>query len=266
MNQVSVPDIKHFEIGTMRVEVHPSRKAMGSAAASAAAQRLRALGRTRETIAVIFATGASQLDTLEALTRMDDLPWRRIHGFHMDEYIGLPLDHAASFRHYLRERLSQNVQMKEFSEVDGTAPDPERVALDYGKQLRSADPQLCLLGIGENGHLAFNDPAVADFNDAVDAKVVRLDAVCRQQQVAEGWFDALEDVPDSAITLTIPAILRVPTLIVSVPGNRKAKIMRRTLEETISTDCPATVLRQHQDVTVYLDSDSAAELGALIPI
>jgi len=154
--------------------------------------------------------------------------------------------------------------MKEFFEVDGNAPDPEQVCRDYADRLRSFDPQICLLGIGENGHLAFNDPGAADFNDPLDVKVVHLDAVCRQQQTAEGWFNTVEEVPKCAITLTIPTLLRVPRLIVSVPGSRKAKIVRRTMEDAISTTCPATILRAHSEVTVYLDEASAAELDGLL--
>lgn len=150
--------------------------------------------------------------------------------------------------------------MKKFFEVDGTTSDPERTCREYAAELRSANPQLCLLGIGENGHLAFNDPGEADFNDPVDMKIVHLDTACRQQQAAEGWFKTFQDVPERAMTLTIPALLRVPKLILSVPGPRKAKIMRRTLEEPISTNCPATILRTHPDVTIYLDEASAAEL------
>jgi glucosamine-6-phosphate deaminase len=258
-------EVKHFQIGTMKVEVHTSPKSMGAAAARAAAEGLKESGRSREIVGMIFATGASQLDTLDALIRIGDLPWNRVRGFHMDEYIGLPVDHAASFRGYLRKKLTEKVNMKEFFEVDGTAPDPEQVCRDYAEKLRSSDPQLCLLGIGENGHLAFNDPAVADFHDPLAVKVVQLDPVCRQQQAAEGWFKTSREVPESAITITIPTLLRVPRLIVSVPGIRKAKIMRRALGDAISTECPASILRTHPDVTVYLDKDAASELGGLVP-
>ena len=209
---------------------------------------------------MIFATGASQLDTLDALTGIENLPWNQVRGFHMDEYVGIAADHPASFRRYLRERLTHKVQMEEFFEIDGSAPNHEQTGRDYAEKLRSADPQLCLLGIGENGHLAFNDPPVANFTDPLAVKVVRLDAVCRQQQVAEGWFTTVEDVAEYAITLTIPTLFRVPKLIVSVPGSRKARIVRRTLEEPISAGCPATVLRTHPDVTLYLDFESADEL------
>jgi glucosamine-6-phosphate deaminase len=257
-------DVKHFQVGNMKLEIHSTAKSMGAAAAQAAAETLEQLGRSREVIGVIFATGASQLDTLDALTTIEGLSWNKIRGFHLDEYIGLPEDHKASFRGYLRKNLAQKVKMLEFNEVDGTAPDPAAVCQAYAEKLQSADPQLCLLGIGENGHLAFNDPGIADFNDPVDVKIVHLDSACRLQQSAEGWFNSPADVPEQAITLTIPALFRVPKLIVSVPGMRKAKIMRRALEEEISTECPATILRTHPDVTIYLDKESAAELDGLI--
>jgi glucosamine-6-phosphate deaminase len=244
----------------MKVEIHHSSKAAGVAAARAAGEALIKLGKTRDSIGVIFATGASQLDTLDALTGIENLPWNQVRGFHMDEYVGMPADHQASFRRYLRERLTHKVQMKEFFEIDGSAPDPEQIGREYAEKLRFADPQLCLLGIGENGHLAFNDPSVADFKDILEVRVVHLDAVCRQQQAAEGWFTSVKQVPEYAITLTIPALIRVPKLIVSVPGRRKAKIVRRAFEDPISTECPATILRTHPDVTIYLDVQSADEL------
>jgi glucosamine-6-phosphate deaminase len=255
---------KYFEVGTMKVEVHPDARAAGIAAARAAGKELIELAKALDSVGVIFATGASQFETLNELTRMAHLPWNRIRGFHMDEYVDLSADHPASFRRYLRERLTGKVRMNQFFEIDGSAPDPEKTSRDYADELRSADPQLCFLGIGENGHLAFNDPPVADFTDPLDAKIVQLDAVCRQQQMAEGWFPSVDQVPARAITLTIPALFRVPTLIVSVPGSRKAKIVRRAFEEPISTECPATILRTHSNATVYLDLDSASELGDVL--
>jgi glucosamine-6-phosphate deaminase len=261
-SQLIVEDAKpkHLQVGTMKVEIHHSSKAAGVAAARAAGEAVIKLGKTRDSIGVIFATGASQLDTLDALTGIENLPWNQVRGFHMDEYVGMPADHQASFRRYLRERLTHKVQMKEFFEIDGSAPDPEQIGREYAEKLRFADPQLCLLGIGENGHLAFNDPSVADFKDILEVRVVHLDAVCRQQQAAEGWFTSVKQVPEYAITLTIPALIRVPKLIVSVPGRRKAKIVRRAFEDPISTECPATILRTHPDVTIYLDVQSADEL------
>lgn len=249
--------LREFRAGRMRIEVHGSREAAGRAAARAAAATLAEMAASRGAIAVIFATGASQFATLAALTGMQDLPWERVTGFHMDEYVGLSAEHPGAFRRYLRERLTGKVRMRAFHEIDGNTTDPGRTAREYGEAVRAADPQLCLLGIGENGHLAFNDPPVADFNDPLDAKVVELDAQCRQQQLAEGWFPTIDDVPRAAITLTIPALMRVPKLIASVPGPRKAAIVRRAIEEPIATVCPATILRTHPNVTVFLDPDSA---------
>jgi glucosamine-6-phosphate deaminase len=151
--------------------------------------------------------------------------------------------------------------MREFFEIDGSSLDLDRVRREYVRELSVAEPQLCLLGIGENGHLAFNDPSEADFEDPEAMKVVTLDAACRQQQLAEGWFPSFEEVPKQALTLTIPTMLKVPKLIVSVPGRRKAQSVRRTLEDPISTACPATILRTHPDVTLYLDKESASELN-----
>jgi glucosamine-6-phosphate deaminase len=255
---------KHYQVGSAKLEVHLTSEAAGAAAALGAAGALIELARTHEAIAVIFATGASQIETLKSLTRIESLPWSQIRGFHMDEYVGIAADHPASFRRYLRERLTEKVKMKHFLEIDGSANDPEGTCRAYAEAIRAADPQLCLLGIGENGHLAFNDPPIADFNDPVDVKIVELDRACRQQQTAEGWFKGVEDVPQHAITLTIPALLRVPKLIVSVPGKRKVTIVRRAFTEQISTACPATILRTHPDVTVYLDLESANELGGIL--
>jgi glucosamine-6-phosphate deaminase len=263
LTEASIP-AKYYQVGTATVEVHSNRYAAGAAAARAASRALIELEKTHNSIGVIFATGASQFEILNELTRLPDIPWGQIRGFHMDEYVNLSADHPASFRRYLRERLTGKVRMKEFFEIDGSAPDPEQTSRNYAAELRLADPQLCFLGIGENGHLAFNDPPVADFTDPLDAKIVVLDALCRQQQMAEGWFPSVEQVPARAITLTIPTLLRVPKLIVSVPGIRKAMIVRRALEEAISTECPATILRTHPDATIYLDLESASELDDVL--
>lgn len=257
-------ELTHLEVGTLKLQIHDSPVAAGEAAAKAVAETLKQLNQNGNRIGVIFATGASQLDTLRALTAISGLPWEKVHGFHMDEYMGIDKGHPASFRRYLRENLTQRVPMEEFFEIDGSSSDPERIQREYVQQLRAADPQLCLLGIGENGHIAFNDPAEADFDDPDAMKVVTLDAECRQQQVAEGWFPSFEDVPLQALTLTIPTILNVRKLIVSIPGRRKAQSVRRALLEPISTACPATILRSHPDVTLFLDQESAGELDGLI--
>jgi glucosamine-6-phosphate deaminase len=254
--------VRTLRVGKLKVEAYESTEAMGKAAADSAAESLRALAARNETVGVIFATGASQMAMLEALTSISGLPWDKVVGFHMDEYLGIPDQHPASFRRYLRERLTSKVKMRQFYGVDGTADDPEETCRKYVDLLHKHNPQLCLLGIGENGHLAFNDPAEANFEDPLDIKIVSLDDQCRQQQVNEGWFKNLAEVPKQAITLSIPTLLRVPRLIASVPGERKAHIVHRTLTEEISTRCPATIMRNHPDTTVYLDPASATELPA----
>jgi len=238
--------------------LHPynTTAAMGHAAAQHAATSIRSIGERQETIPVVFATGASQLATLRALVTIPNLPWDRVIGFHMDEYIGLSDRQKASFRHYLREELTSRVPIREFYEVDGEASDPEAFCRHYADLLQKWRPQLCLLGIGENGHLAFNDPPVADFDDPEDVKITTLDPECRAQQVAEGWFGSVAEVPARAITLTIPTLLRIPELILSVPGERKQRIVERALREEISTRCPATILRDHPRAHLYVDGQS----------
>jgi glucosamine-6-phosphate deaminase len=246
----------------MKVRIFPTAKAAGEAAAQSVAAAMRELGAGRKVLGMIFATGASQVKTLRALTSLPDLPWHKVHGFHMDEYIGLSDDHSASFRRYLREKLTSRVSMAAFHPIDGSATDLEQVRREYMEKLTAADPQICLLGIGENGHLAFNDPHEADFGDPEPMKIVTLDQACREQQLAEGWFPSLDQVPGRALTLTIPTLLKVPKLFASVPGKRKAAIVRRALRDPISVRCPATILRTHPDVTIYLDEESASQLDS----
>lgn len=252
--------IHSFKHGTLVVEVYEDRNAMGQAAAALAAERLRNLAKQHETVPVIFATGDSQRATLHALAATPDVPWNQIIGFRMDEYVGLADDHPASFARYMRENLTRRVQLRRMYEIDGREANAVKTCQDYAELVRAHHPLLCLLGIGENGHLAFNDPAEALFDDPVDVKVVTLDRVCRQQQVNEGWFSSVDEVPAKAITMTVPALFRVPDLILSIPGPRKAPIVRRTLYDPISTACPATILRRHPNATLFLDRDSAVEL------
>jgi glucosamine-6-phosphate deaminase len=255
--------VKKFTAGMLHVEIHSGRESAAQAAAMAFAGYVADAVGNASPVGVVFATGASQFALLSRITALNSIQWERIHGFHLDEYVGLPETHRASFRNYLRRHLVTHVPIGSFRELDGTAPDLDRVCAEYAHDLRTASPAVCLLGIGENGHLAFNDPGIADFNDPVDVKIAELDEICRRQQVAEGWFNSLEEVPNHAITLTIPAILRVPHLIVSVPGSRKAAIACRALTEPITNLCPATILREHPNATLYLDEESAAELGPL---
>ena len=254
-------EVARLNAGTMKLEIHVNKQEASAAAARAVAEEMLRLDQLGNDIAIIFATGASQMDMLQLLTSIPNLPWSRVQGFHLDEYVGLDENHPASFRRYLREKLTRRVLMRDFFEIDGNAKDISKFCFDYARKLELANPQLCLLGIGENGHLAFNDPAEADFNDPRGMKMVTLDRACRQQQVAEDWFRNWEEVPEHALTLTMPTMFRIPKLIVTVPGSRKALAVRRTLEEPIAADCPSTLLRTHPDVTLYLDVDSASELN-----
>jgi glucosamine-6-phosphate deaminase len=255
-------EVEAFQVEKLKIQVHPSREAAGAAAARATAEAMNAIAADRKIFSVIFATGASQIETLKALTSISGLPWAQVDGFHMDDYVGLPSNHPASFRAYLEEKLVRKVSIRSFAFVDGLAPDPEKICSEYAEKLRIADPQLCLLGIGENGHLAFNDPGEADFTDPLDVKIVHLDEPCRRQQAAEGWFTSFEEVPPRAITLTMPRLFRVPKLIISVLGPRKAKVIRRTFEEPISAACPSTILRTHGDVTIFMDREAAADVAS----
>jgi glucosamine-6-phosphate deaminase len=195
----------------------------------------------------------SQLAILRDLTQRSDLPWKQIVGFHMDEYSGISEQHRASFRHYLRKELADKVPMKAFHGINGDAPDTQAECDRYAALLRAHPPRLCFVGIGENGHIAFNDPHEADFSDPADVKTVELDATSRNQQVKEGWFSSPDEVPHYALTITIPTIMRVPELIVSAPGARKREIVKRTLEDPISPACPSTILRQHPNAHLYVD-------------
>ncbi|MGH9406799.1 MAG: glucosamine-6-phosphate deaminase [Terriglobia bacterium] len=244
----------------LTVKIFDDAAALGAAAAADFSRSLKRRAASGGGVSVIFATGASQRKMLSALTSIEGLPWSLVTGFHMDEYTGISDQHPASFRRYLREHLTERVPLRAFYPIDGSAADTEATSRNYAALLQAHSPQLCLLGIGENGHLAFNDPHVADFSDPRDVKVVTLDRLCREQQVHEGWFPSFDDVPEGAITLTVPALLRVPELFASVPGPRKAHIVSRALKEPVSTACPATILRTHPQATLYIDRESAAEL------
>ncbi|CAN5655003.1 glucosamine-6-phosphate deaminase [soil metagenome] len=207
-----------------------------------------------------MATGASQFEFLEALTSRPDIDWSRVEMFHLDEYIGLPADHPASFRRFLLERLIRPAGITRYHLLDGEA-DPAEVCARVGRALQSAPIDCAFIGIGENGHLAFNDPP-ADFSTDEPYIVVELDAACRQQQVGEGWFPSMADVPSRAITVSIQGLLDSREIICIVPDARKAQAVRRCLEGPVTPDAPASVLQTHPDTTVYLDSASAALLKA----
>ena len=243
----------------MRVSVFPDQTALARAAARDAASRIRtavaASGRAR----IVAATGTSQLQFLDQLTREADLDWPAVEVFHLDEYVGLPADHPASFRKYLRERLIEPTGIVRCHLIDGCG-DPRAVCEDLGRKLAEQPIDVAFVGIGENGHLAFNDPP-ADFDTERAYLVVQLDAACRRQQVGEGWFTAIDDVPACAITMSIRQILKARAIIAVVPESRKAAAVRTCVEGDVSPMAPASILRTHRDTTLYLDTQSAALLA-----
>jgi glucosamine-6-phosphate deaminase len=246
----------------MLVRAHPDSQALARDAADRAAAVLREAVATRGVAHAMLATGNSQLefvDTLVTSTATTGVPWGDVVVFHMDEYVGVGPDHPAGFQRWVRERISDRVRPRRAHYIDGLA-DPEAECRRYAGLLLDHPLDICCLGIGENGHLAFNDPPVADFDDSLDMKVVELDSDCRLQQVHEGHFPDMDFVPRLALTATIPALLRARTVLAVVPEARKAEPVRAALTRPVSTACPASVLRTRDNVTLFVDPGSAALL------
>jgi glucosamine-6-phosphate deaminase len=240
------------------IKTYIDRQTMSRAAARQAADllrsRLAASGRAR----IIAATGASQFDFLEALTAAEGIDWPRVEMFHLDEYVGLPIDHPASFRKYLLERLIHKAGIARYHLLDAES-DAEAVAARVGRELTAAPIDVAFVGIGENAHLAFNDPP-ADFDADAPYLVVTLDEACRRQQVGEGWFPSVDAVPSQALSMSVQQILKADAIICVVPDTRKADAVKASLEGAITPNVPASILRRHRNVTVYLDRDAAALL------
>jgi glucosamine-6-phosphate deaminase len=231
---------------------------MGAAAGAAAAAAIREALAKHGEAGVVFAAAPSQNETLDALVAAEGVDWPRVVAFQMDEYVGADAGAYYSFRRYLKEHLVSRVPLKRFCEIRGEDDDPESAANEYAALLTECPPSVCLAGIGENGHLAFNDPEVADFKDPKDVKVVELDSRSREQQVADGLFASADQVPRRAITLTIPRLFRIPTLIISVAGPRKRDAVRAALTGPVSENCPASILRKHRLAHLFLDQEAAA--------
>jgi glucosamine-6-phosphate deaminase len=248
-----------FQKENLKVKIFENANLMGKAAAISVAKKLNAAVAEKGFANLILATGASQFQFLEHL-QQQAIDWKKITVFHLDEYKGMPVTHPASFRKYLKERILDKVQPKQVHYLNGDAPDAEAEVLRYESLLKAHPIDVACIGIGENGHIAFNDPPVADFNDPKLVKVVELDEACRKQQLGEGWFPTLEDVPTHALSLTIPAIMRCKAISCVVPDERKAEAVYNTLNAEISTACPATILRTHPDCVLYLDEGSASKL------
>ncbi len=242
----------------MRIVTYRDRASLSRAAAVDAARAIQAAIAERGDARIVAATGASQIEFLHALTSAPGIDWRRVEMFHLDEYVGLPLVHPASFRRYLLDRLIGPSGIERYHLLDGEQ-DPERAAAETGARLAERDPDVAFVGIGENGHLAFNDPP-ADFEAQRPYLIVALDDACRRQQVGEGWFSSFSDVPTHAISMSIRQILKAREIVAVVPDARKAAAVQACLAGPLSEMAPASILRTHSNITVYLDRDSAARL------
>lgn len=242
----------------MVIKVFNNKREMAKVAAEQAASLLREAIQTQGKARIIAATGAAQFQFLEALTSMPDIDWQHVEMFHLDEYIGLSESHPASFRKFLQDRLIQKTGIEQHHLLNGMA-DPEVVTREVGAALASAPIDVAFVGIGENGHLAFNDPP-ANFETEKPYIVVTLDQACRRQQLGEGWFATLDDVPKRAISMSIRQILKAKKIICFVPDARKAQAVKACFDGEISPSAPASILRTHPETTVYLDVNSAALL------
>ena len=243
----------------MNLAICRDAKDMGRRAAADAAERIRAAIHDRGRANIIVATGASQFEVLSALVEAKGIDWPKVVGFHLDEYLGLPMTHPASFRRYLKERLVDRVPIGEFHYIDGEA-EPEGECRRVGELIAAAEIDAALVGIGENGHLAFNDPP-ADFQIERPYLLVDLDEACRRQQLGEGWFPTFDDVPRQAISMSIRQIMKSRSIICSVPDRRKAEAVRAAVEGPVTPQVPASILQQHPQAMLYVDQP-AAELLA----
>jgi len=257
-----VNPIRTFKAGKMDVAVYSDAQGMGESAAAFTADVLKRALAEKGSARMISATGNSQLAFVDALKKVEGIDWKNVTVFHMDEYLGISSDHPASFRRWIRERMEEAFSPKEVHYLNGEAEDPEAEAKRYEKLLKEAPIDLVCMGIGENGHIAFNDPPVADFEDPVFVKVVELDEACRNQQVGEGHFPTMADVPTHALSLTIPALLAPAALQVFVPDLRKAEAVKNTIEGPIETSCPASILRTSDKARLFLDTESASKLSS----
>lgn len=247
---------------SLSIDVYATAGLAAEAAAADAAIALRLCLARRGEARIMVGTGNSQLEMIRALTRQPDIDWQKVDAFHLDEYVGIAADHPASFRRWIRHNFEQAVRPRSVSYIEGDAADLAAMLEDYSRRLLASPIDLAFVGIGENGHIAFNDPHVADFNDPAIVKRVELDAACRRQQVGEGHFPDLDHVPCEAISVTCPGLFRAARWICCVPDRRKASAIHGSLEGPVSTQCPGSLVRKHPSVGLYLDQESASLLPA----
>ena len=252
--------MKTLKKDLLTVNIYETRSEMGSAAAKDIKDCILSLLKTKETINMIFAAAPSQNEVLASLANDTEIPFERINAFHMDEYIGLAADAPQGFGNFLKDHIFGLANFKSVNYIDSTATDPDAECQRYSKLLSENPVDIVVMGIGENGHIAFNDPPVADFEDKKMVKPVALDEICRNQQVHDGCFAKLEDVPTTAITLTVPTLFSGDHLFCIVPAITKANAVKATVTDDINEKCPATILRRHQSAILYLDGDSSSLL------
>ena len=251
----SLPDTQVIQVDDLSVRITSSIEPTEDAAILAQ-DYLRSLLAKQETVSIILATGNSQLKFLARMAADDNLDWSRIILFHLDEYLGITADHPGGFRYYLHHQVEQKVKPSIFNYIEGDAPQPLKECDRYSRLLQKQIIDLCLLGIGDNGHIAFNEPSVADFEDPYLVKLVRLETATRQQQVNGGYFPNLDTVPQYAYTLTIPAICAAKKIFCLAAGEHKAEVVNKTLTRAIAPDYPATILRQLSQATLFCDRAS----------
>ena len=252
--------VRYFTKDRLQCFIYENREKMGQAAARDIISAMQVMLSQKESINVMFAAAPSQNDVLAALVADDTIDWSRVNAFHMDEYIGLAADAPQGFGNFLREHIFSHKPFCSVNYICPEAEDPEAEARRYEALLQKHPIDLCMMGVGENGHVAFNDPPVADFKDKRLVKPVKLDLVCRQQQVHDGCFQSLEQVPEYAMTVTVPGLMKAPALFCIVPASTKAAAIARLIGGEISESCPSSILRLQNSARLYLDPDSASLL------
>lgn len=257
---MNIKPVKEFYRDQLKVQVYLNREQMGRASAFAMADKMCRVIQKQQQIRIVFAAAPSQNEFLNTLSRIPNIDWSKVTAFHMDEYLGIPVEAQQRFGNFLRNRLFAKVPLKGVHYINPNPSIVQEECFRYASLLQEAPIDIVCMGIGENGHIAFNDPPVADFNDSETVKVVELDEICRKQQVNDGCFVAITDVPKFAITLTVPTLISAKTIFVVVPGPTKAQAVYNTLEGPIRTACPASILRRHKDAVLFLDLDSGAKL------
>jgi glucosamine-6-phosphate deaminase len=255
---MSTEPCKVAKYGEITAKVYKTKEEMGFAAAIEAAKACNEVIKQKGKVVLCFSAAASQLDFIEGLHHVD-IDWSKVIAFHLDEYLGLPADHPANFKSWLKDKVEIPFRPGKMHYINGSAPDIDEECERYKSLIKENPIDIGFVGIGENGHIAFNDPHVADFNDPKLIKVVELDEVCRNQQLNEN-FKSMDEVPVSAISLTIPTIMAFKKIISIVPEKRKAKAVKAALQGPISPTCPASILRTHHDATLFCDVDAISEL------